>query len=81
MSKQQIGADNWLHIVSHALRNYVQEGGGIVIDEAEGEIRVRFVGVGVGDGRLHPQFRKLVVTAVEVEGVTEAGHGLHSNKV
>ena len=59
MSDQKLGADNWLHIITHAISNYSEEGGAVVVEEVNGEVRVWFTGVGRKDGRLHPRFCQL----------------------
>jgi hypothetical protein len=66
VSEQKIGADNWLHILSHAITNYTEEGGEICVEEIEGEVRVVFTAVSLADGRLHPKFKKLA----QVEDLT-----------
>ncbi len=61
MSDQKIGRDNWLHILSHAIVNYVEEGGGVILDaSAEGELLVQFTAVALTDTRFHIKFQKLV---------------------
>jgi hypothetical protein len=64
MSKQQLGVSNWLHIVSSAIANYVDEGGAIAIVENGGALAVTFLDVGAQDVRLHADFVALLQRAV-----------------
>jgi hypothetical protein len=62
MSKQKIGRDNWLYILTNAITNYVEEGGEaqVASDPAAGAITVRLCQVRPGDRRLHPEFVALL---------------------
>ncbi len=66
MSNQKLGKSNWLHILSQAIGNYVEEGGGVVLSASvEGEVLVQFTAVTLADKRLHPKFRRLEKRVVE----------------
>lgn len=61
MSKQKLGRDNWLHILSNAIANYANEGGRVyIVTNFAGDVVIRLVGVEKHDQRLHPDFKDLV---------------------
>jgi hypothetical protein len=62
MSKQKIGPDNWLYILTNAVSNYVNEGGTVEIidDEEIASIVIVLNEVEPGDKRLHPDFEALI---------------------
>jgi hypothetical protein len=57
--KSDIGADNWLYILTNAISNFVDEGGQI-LGLGDGEVTITLRGVGRDDPRLHPDFVKLL---------------------
>lgn len=59
-NSQQFGPDNWLHIISNALANYVEEGGSLSISEGSGSLSVTFSGVEAGDSRLNAKFVEMM---------------------
>jgi hypothetical protein len=61
MSKQKIGRDNWLYILTNAVMNYVNEGGAVEVieDEEIASIVIVLNEVEPGDNRLHPDFERL----------------------
>jgi hypothetical protein len=59
MAKSQMGLDNWLHIVSSAIANYVDEGGMARVLIDNGLVVVEF-DAAADDDRLHPDFVKLI---------------------
>jgi hypothetical protein len=67
-----IGPDNWLHIASHALSLYVEEGGALVARAGESGLSVELPGVTVTDTRLHEKLRALVA---EHAAAAEPSHG------
>lgn len=62
MSKQKLGPDNWLHLLTHAVVNCAQEGGLIEVTEDEeiGAIAIYLLETDKLDGRLHPAFKALI---------------------
>ena len=74
MSNQQIGADNWLHILSHGLCNYVDEGGTLTVTQTAAGVVVTFTGVMGEDDRLHKKFRKLLAAQTAVAAKAQAVH-------
>lgn len=56
-----IGPDNWLHILTHALALFADEGGQAdVVTDAEGNLVIVLPGVKPTDRRLHPEFVQLI---------------------
>jgi hypothetical protein len=80
MSKQKIGRDNWLYILTNAITNYVEEGGEaqVASDPAAGAITVRLCQVRPGDRRLHPEFVALLALGRE-GALTCAEHSRSNN--
>ena len=67
MSKQVIGKANWLHISSHALSLYVQEGGQLAVHITPGGVQVLFTGVTSDDPAWHRAFLDLLRPDGEAE--------------
>ena len=59
MSNQNIGSDNWLHLVTDAIANYVREGGvAVIVESAEG-LQITLNEIEWEDERLSGRFQKL----------------------
>ena len=56
MSQQALGKDNLLHISSHALSMYVQEGGNLEIEATNTGLQITMVDVMADDPALHQAF-------------------------
>jgi hypothetical protein len=63
--ENELGLANWLSIVSFDLHKYIKAGGKVIISDDENGLIVQFVGVALGDSRLHRKFNQ--VTKEEVE--------------
>lgn len=62
MSKQLLGRDNWLHILSNAIANYAEEGGEVQVTISEGHngVVIYLEKTTPQDDRLHPDFVRLL---------------------
>lgn len=71
MSNQNIGSDNWLHLVTDAIANYVREGGAAEIVESAEGLQITFADIQWEDERLSGRFQKLRPLASDgIEGVS-----------
>ena len=60
MSQQELGKDNLLHISSHALSLYVQEGGLLEVEATPAGLQITMFDVLPDDPALHQAFINLI---------------------
>lgn len=63
-----IGPDNWLHIASHALSLYAEEGGALVVRPGLGGLVIELVGIAATDTRLHEALKARLVEPAAAGG-------------
>ena len=73
MSQQALGKDNLLHISSHALSLYVQEGGNLKVEATAAGLQITMLDVMPDDPALHQGFIELFIQddAVEKANIPE----------
>ena len=67
MSRQALGKDNLLHISSHALSMYVQEGGNLEIEATLAGLQITVLDVMPDDPALHQAFIELFIQEDAIE--------------
>ena len=67
MSQKALGKDNLLHISSHALSMYVQEGGNLEIEATAAGLQITVLDVMPDDPVLHPAFIELFIQEDAIE--------------
>ena len=67
MSQKALGKDNLLHISSHALSMYVQEGGNLEIETTVAGLQITMLDVMPDDPALHQAFIELFIQDDAIE--------------
>ena len=67
MSQKALGKDNLLHISSHALSMYVQEGGNLEIEATAAGLQITMLDVMLDDPALHQAFIELFIQVDAIE--------------